>query len=288
LNSDFVNFFEKTGEMDELAALKFIWNHDNLPLPFPTEKFSADKPWKPYDYKESKGVYSWDSVQQVFVRKEKSDVVRILFSNGKITDGEFMLTEYTDTALSSRPDFPLKLKAVLNLEGKERLNIRHSAEVTDDLPLRINTEVQNKDSKMDFTLNRTRKNNDGGLKINFSLEHKSHRFIEAGAEAWIGYSSMGYYFNDIHFTMNLFSHRVKGHILYSKIDPTAREYVESFNANTNIQIFEMPGNHLVGNLVLGKTGAGELLDYYIRFSDGSKVLVSDYLPFLDKLLNMKL
>jgi hypothetical protein len=107
-------------------------------------------------------------------------------------------------------------------------------------------------------------------------------------DALIGYSSMGYYFNDIHFTMILFNHLIKGNILYSKIDPTDRDYAESFNANTNIQIFEMPGNHLVGNLVLGKTHNGELLDYFIRFNDGSKIPVSEYLPFLDKLLNMKL
>jgi hypothetical protein len=88
--------------------------------------------------------------------------------------------------------------------------------------------------------------------------------------------------------MNLFNHLIKGHIVYSKIDPMAREYVESFNANSDIQIFEMPGNHLVGNLILGKTHEKELLDYFIRFNDGSEVLVSEYLPFLDKLLNMKL
>jgi hypothetical protein len=288
LNSDFVNFFSKTGEMEELAALKFIWNHDALPLPFPPEKFAAEKPWKPYNYEESKGVYTWDSIQQVFVRSEKSNIVRILFSTGNLPDGEFLLTDYMDTTLSSRPDFPLKMNAVLNLKGEERINIRHSAEVADDLPLRIDTEVETTDSKLVFSLNRTRKNNDGNLRINFSLENKGHRFIDAGADALIGYSSMGYYFNDIQFKMNMFNHLIKGRILYSKIDPTAREYAESFNANTDIKIYEVPGNHLVGNLVLGKTHEGELLDYFIRFTDGSKVPVSEYLPFLDKLLNMKL
>jgi hypothetical protein len=288
LNSDFVNFFAKTNEMEEWAALKFIWDHDDLPLPFPPEKFAAEKPWKPFNYEESKGIYTWDSIQQVFVRIEKSDNVRILFSAGKITGGEFTLTDYVGASLSSRPDFPLKLDALLNLKGEERLSIRHSAEVADDLPLRINSEVDTKNSKLAFTLNRTRKDDEGSLKINFSLENRGHRFINAGIDAEIGYSSMGYYFNNIQFKMVLFNHQIIGNIAYGKIDPTASDYAESFNANTDIEIFEIPGNRLVGNLVLDKTLEEELLDYFIRFTDGSKVPVSEYLPFLDKLLNMKL
>jgi hypothetical protein len=288
LNSDFVNLFAKTNEMEEMAALKFIWDHDNMPLPFPPEKFAEDKPWNPFNYESSKGVYTWDSLRKVFSKTGKSNMVRILFSTGNLPEGEFLLTDYVDTTLSSRPDFPLKLDALLNLKGEKRLDIRHSAEVADDLPLRIKTEVETKDSKLAFTLHRTRNKDNGDLKVNFNLENRGHRFIDTGVDALIGYSSMGYYFNDIHFEMHLFNHLIKGHILYSKIDPTAGEYAESFNANSDIQIFEMPGNHLVGNLVLGKTHNGELLDYFIRFTNGSKIPVSEYLPFLDKLLNMKL
>lgn len=288
LNSDFTNFFTKAGEMEEMAALKFIWDHDSMPLPFPYEKYVADKPWHPYDYEASKGIYRWDSVPRAFIRTSGEQAVKVLFTTEKFQKGEFILTKYVAAKLSSRPDFPTVLDAVLKLRGEERMKIRHLAEVADDLPLRMNSGVKTKDSELHFQLNRTKENDSGDLYIQVYFENKGYRFIEAQMDASVGYSSMGYYYKDIRFDIKAFNHRVNGRINYGKVDPTARDYANSFNANSDIQISEMPGNIQVGKLVLGKSGNGELLDYFIRFTDGSQVHVAEYLPFLDKLLNMKL
>jgi hypothetical protein len=64
--------------------------------------------------------------------------------------------------------------------------------------------------------------------------------------ATIGYSSMGYYFEDIRFNMVVFSHLATGFIRYGLIDPTARDYAASFNAHSDIRLYEMPGKRLSG------------------------------------------
>lgn len=291
LNGDVSGFLTKAGEMEEMAALRFLWDHDSLPLPFATEKFSADQPWKPYDFNASKGVYSLDSLRPVFLRKEESHEVSLLFSGPEIPEGEFMLKDYQAAEISSRPDFPLKLEAELKLKGlkgEKRMTISHAAQVSDDLPEAVNSSIKTEDSGVSFTLRRTRKKDDGTLFLQLDVEKKGFHFIRADLNATIGYSSMGYYFKDIRFNMEVFSHLATGFIRYGLIDPTARDYAASFNAHSDIRLYEMPGKRLVGKLVLSKSPQGDLLDYFIRFKDGSLVPVSEYLPFMDRLLNLKI
>jgi hypothetical protein len=288
LNSDFTGFFSQVGEREEIKVLKFIWNHDSVPLPFPSEKFTSDKPWKPYDFESVKGVYRWDSLSRNFHKTAAVDKVRLVFSTPEAGNGEFILNDFSSVPTSSRPEFPVRLNALLKMDGEEKMTVSHSAVVTDDLPQKIQTEVLTKDSKMVFRLGRTRENDKGKLNIQVFLENKGHRFIDTVVEAGIGYSRMGYFFEDIHLRMSFFNHRASGIIRYGKIDPTAKNYEDSFNANTDIKITEMPGNRLVGRLVIGKTGKGDLLDYFICFNDGSRALLSEYLPFLNKILNMKI
>jgi hypothetical protein len=157
LNGDVSGFLTKAGEMEELAALRFLWDHDSLPLPFPAEKYVSDHPWKPCDFQTSKGVYNLDSVQQIFLRKEESPEVRLLFSGPEIPKGEFILHDYQAADISSRPGFPLTMEAQLNLKGEKRMTISHSALVSDDLPEEINSLFKTEDSGISFTLRRTRK-----------------------------------------------------------------------------------------------------------------------------------
>ena len=162
------------------------------------------------------------------------------------------------------------------------------AGIADDLPLVIDTRIETNDSKSGASLKRSRNGDSGKMDVVLFFEYEGHRFIDAETDALIGYSPMGYFFRDIHFCIRLFNHLITGTINYGKIDPTARDYADSFNSNSDIQILELPGKYLVGNLVLEKVNQGELLDYFVRFTDGTKVRVSEYLPFLDKLLNIKL
>lgn len=288
LNSDFTNFFSQAGEIKELRALRFLWDHDAVPLPFPQEKYSAGHPWKPYDFTSSLGVYRLDSLQDRFLPTGSDSVVRLLFSTADFNAGEFVLEKYRAAPLTSRPDFPLELIARLHHNDQERLVIAHTAEVADDLPLHILSRVTTSTSEMNFSLDRTRDDDNGSLVIRTSLAQKGFRFIDARMNALIGYSAMGYYFNDITFTIKAFDHLVDGTIHYGEIDPTARDYAHSFNSHSEILIMEMPGRKVAGQLILAPSGQGDLLDYFIRFSDGHQVPVNEYLPFLNQLLNMKI
>ena len=121
--------------------------------------------------------------------------------------------------------------------------------------------------------------------IDLFLKTKGFEVISGHVDAEIEYSRQGYFFKTIDFYLKLQDHHVTGKIKYSEINPTAADYIDSFNSNSSIILSE--GKNQVGKIVLNKTDNKELLDYYIRFSDGSKTLLSTYIPVLKKLLNLK-
>jgi hypothetical protein len=120
------------------------------------------------------------------------------------------------------------------------------------------------------------------------MEYLNRKLIQLQFNSEIGYSRMGYYFEKIDFKINLFSHVVTGKIDYDKINPTSEDYASSFNSNSVIQIFELPGKRKVGDIVLHTLPDGEILDYFVKFSNGQMIMVNEHLPVLNKILNLKL
>lgn len=101
----------------------------------------------------------------------------------------------------------------------------------------------------------------------------------------IEYSRRSYFFKYITFKIKLIDHTVDGTINYSAIDPTSADYINSFNSNSKITIRE--GQKEVGKVILNKVNNSELLDYFVQFSNKQETLLSEYIPVLKKVLNLK-
>jgi len=288
LNSDFANFFTAVSENDEWKALNFLWEQPSAPLPFQKEKFKAGHPYADYNFSDSKGLYRWDSPGQNFLKVEPSDQLVLLFplvSGG--SDWHFELSDFESQPISSRPAFPTRILASLAAGGSEKLLVTHSATVADGLPQTIKSKVEGGSYLLTGSFVRTRENDKGSLKVEVEFKEKGFRIISGEINATIGYSKAGYFFDEIRFTCKAFNHVFRGEIDYGQIEPTSSDYAGSFNRHSRIKIIENPGNHVVGEIILGKTGNGELLDYFVRFAGGKEELLSDYLPFLNKMLNFK-
>jgi hypothetical protein len=288
LNSDMANMFLTADEMPEMAALRYLWNQSTAPLPFPNEKFTFDKPYTSYNFEEEKGVYLWDTLISGFVKQSEAESVSIFFSGNTYPNAHFRITEFESLPISSRPDFPVKMEAVLLIEDNPTMQIQHAASVEDELPLQVNTSITGREYKIAAAFTRTRSGDTGTLSSQLTLNYETDRVIDFRLNAEIGYSSMGYYFEKISFDILLFRHTITGEIDYDMINPTAEDYATSFNAHSNIEIFERPMKRKVGNIVLAQVNQGELLDYHIKFRNNEKELLSEYLPIINKILNVKL
>jgi hypothetical protein len=288
LNSDMVNFFSVVSEKEEFEALQFLWEYPSSPVPYKKEKYTIGKPYRDFDYDLNKGFYKWNDETKTFLKQKESDNIQINFP---LSDSDalcrFVISSFKQEEISSRPGFPVDINAHLKLNSDEKLKISHSGRVEDDLPKEFTTIIDGEDFNGEAIFFRSRNNESGTINFNLVLKKMDRSFITLETNAEIGYSSQGYYFKEIDFKGRLFNHYITGKINYGNINPTSDDYVESWNSNSEIELFEMPLKRKVGDILLGKTSNGELQDYFIRFSNGNEELLSFYLAFLERILNFK-
>ena len=288
LNSDLTNFFMEADEKEELKALRFLWEQESAPLPSPGERFTLGRPYKSFDFETSKGIWIWNADSAKFFRKENNDKLIFNYPAEDFSNVRFLISKYESMPVSSRPGFPVVMDAQLRINDAEMLTIDHAATVEDKMPLFIQTFVKGNDFEMVGDFNRSRSGNSGSLDTEYYMEYLNRKLIQFQFISEIGYSRMGYYFEKIDFKITLFSHVITGKIDYDKINPTSEDYATSFNSNSVIQIFEMPGKRKVGDIVLHTLPDGELLDYFVKFSNENMIMLNEHLPVLDKILNLKL
>lgn len=287
LNGNLVSLFSAGQEKPEFKALKFLFSQTTCPLPFVVKSNPTAPDTGKFVFANKKGIYTWDSGLKIFRKTGSSEIITILFPDEKSdrNDMHLNLSDYQSQAYSSRPDFPVLTDAEILRDGELLATITHKANIKNNLPENISTLVTGKDYKVRFQLHRTRLDKVGKLFADFRLKTGPAEPISGELEAGIEYSRQGYFFKTIRFELKLIDHLLKGDINYSAIDPTSSDYAGSFNSNSKIILME--GSRKVGDVVLDKTNNGELLDYFIRFSNHEKVLLSEYMPFLNKLLNLK-
>lgn len=287
LNGNLVNLISTGGEKPEYKALSFLFNQISTPLPFVKRANPTDLDTAVYRMSEKRGNYEWNSATKTFEKKSDSDVVKINFplEKSETNNTSFILNKYKSQPYSSRPDFPIEIEAILNSDNRQILSIAHQATITDNLPATVSSQIKGEDYQLGFELKRTRENKLGKLNIELWLKTKGMKVISGRMNADIEYSRYSYFFKYITFKLKLIDHTVDGTINYAKINPTAADYVDSFNSNSKITINE--GQNEVGKVVLNKTSNGELLDYFVKFSNGREILLSEYVPALKKVLNLK-
>ena len=288
LNSDLGQFFMESEGLPEMEVLKILWADSTAPLPFPKEKFIFAQSYQEYDFQGSKGHYRFDSIQQLFYRTGDHETVLIEVNTSLPEDYQFELQAFETTEISSRPSFPVKAQAILKSDSARILTIQHEAAVADELPLLIRTHVEGTEYSLTANFDRTREGNHGTINANSNIIFENQKIVDLEFDADIGYSSMGYYFQKISFDLTLFHHLIIAEIDYDQIDPTSPNYISTFNQHSKIEIFERPYRKKVGNIRLGTTNNGELTDYIIEFRNGDTAPLAEYIPGIQKILNLKL
>lgn len=287
LNSNLVNLLTTGSEKPEFKALAFLLNLENSPLPIYKKTNSTKPDTSIYKFEKMTGSYNWNANSEEFDKFGDAQMIDLHFpiDNSASNNANLILNQYESQTYSSRPKLPTLIDATIGIDGKEVATIRHNANITNNLPENIHTIITGPDYETAFKLRRTQFNKEGNLNLDFYLKTKGFEVISGKVVARIEYSRQGYFFKTISFYLKLIDHHVTGEINYSAIDPTSADYVGSFNSNSDIKLFE--GRKQVGIVVLNKTNNNELLDYFIRFSNDDEILLSDYLPVLKKLLDLK-
>ncbi|MDP3916052.1 MAG: hypothetical protein Q8R96_20170 [Bacteroidota bacterium] len=287
LNGNIVNLLTVGSEKPEYKILSFLMNQPGAPLPFVKKKNPTQSDTTTYRFVNNCGEYHWNSSMQIFEKTKDDSIISLFLPSEKseINNVQVDLYRFASLAYSSRPDLPTEIDAVIKIDDKKIVTIRHNAAISNNLPEKISSLIKGTDYETGMELYRTQKGKEGKLNIEIFLKTIGIEVIKIVVDSQIEYSRQGYFFKIIDFNLKLIDHHITGKINYSAVDPTSADYIDSFNSNSSIILFE--GKNEVGKIVLNKTENGELLDYFIKFSNGDEILLSKYIPILNKFLNLK-
>ena len=289
LNSDIINLLSNGSEKPEIKALQFLINQVSAPLPYIKKGKLSDMDTIPYRFDNHCGIYQWNDSLSVF--EKNSDTTNIVlffpFDEESGTNGKLIISAFESEQYSSRPEFPTLIRATMFKDDQPVLTVNHSGKLSDEIPETIQSRIEGEDYLAVLSFDRSKNEQKGDLNLDLSLNVKNYPVVAMKGYATIEYGRKSYFFKFINFELNIFNHRIEGIIDYASIDPTSHDYTNSFNKHSKLEIFEMPLKKKVGDIVLGKTDHGELLDYFVRFSNGDQILLSEYIPLIKKILNMK-
>lgn len=290
LNSDLINFLEKSSGTPEYKTLNFLLSATESPLPF---KKSDDNKIILTDFNFGKncGEYRWDTDIKSFYKTDENEHIIIHLDNVIENGIKFILYNYTDTTIAVRQKFSLAASAKIFLNKKEIWNIEYSSNLVDGMPENIHIKSCGSGYCMEGEFKRTKDGDNGTINGSFNFHYNGIKLIESEFQSTVGYSYQGFYFKQVDFSQKFSGHYLKGNFNYGKINPTSDNYVSSFNRNSDFKLFEkniINGKYIkVGDLLLAETENRELLDYYIKFSDGNKVLIGNYLTLFEEMKNYK-
>lgn len=287
LNGNLVNLISTGSEKPEYKALAFLFEQVSTPLPFVKRANPTDLDTAVYRIGEKRGNYEWNATTRTFKKNSNSEIVIIHFplEKSETNNTVFSLKKYKSQPYSSRPDFPVEVEAILNSGNQQVLSVNHRATIDNNLPEEIFSQIDGTDYQLGLGLKRTREGKLGKLRLDIWMKTKGIKVISGKVDADIEYSRRSYFFKYITFRLKLIDHTVDGIINYSAIDPTSADYINSFNSNSKIIIRE--GQNEVGKVILNKMNNSELLDYFVCFSNDRKILLTEYIPLLKKVLNLK-
>lgn len=290
LNSDIINFLEKSSDTPEYKVLDFLLSATESPLPF---KKSDDNKiaYNNFDFNDKCGEYRWNADENHFYKTDENENIIIHLDN-VIEDGiKFILYNYADTTIAVRQKFSLTTSAKIFLNEKEIWDIDYSSNLADGMPENIHIKSCGSGYCMEGEFKRTKDGDSGTISGSFNFLYNGIKLIEAELQSTVGYSYQGFYFRQVDFFQKFSGHYFKGNFNYEKINPTSENYVSSFNRNSDFKLFEkniINGKYIkVGDLLLAETENNELLDYHIKFSDGNKVLIGNYITLVEELKNYK-
>ena len=288
LNGDIIRFISRSSELPGFKALGFLLKQPSEPLPFKIDTSGAPGLVKNFSFAEKKGIYIWDTLNRVFLKKKDTTLILIRFPMPGQPGSEcrFFLYDYQTGKTRTKPLFPLNIRAKLFIGDREELNISHRACISEDMISSVASKVTGDSLEFSFKMNREGSFavNNGKLNSSLLIHERGKEIMRLILDLLIDYHSpMSYSVRKISIEQKMFTTTLSGIIDYGSINPTSARYDEEFNKYTNLEIYNSDDQGKIGNIVLSPFGNNGHFDYFIRFSDGSECRLSDQILVLKKI-----
>jgi hypothetical protein len=288
-NSDITNLSSAGREQAAFIGLDFLLHQASSPLSiiygmpgkFAKDSLKGIDAWK--------GKYAWNNDSRSFLVIDTAGGITILFpiDGDSSNNARFIMSPFNCQHAMNLSCFPDEFTALMENKGKTILNIGYKAEYEDDWPLKMQSDIRGDGYAGFIRVDRTREGDRGAITFNVSLVVKDSSIIEGTIKVEIGYNDKQFYSRVIEPDLRVFDVRIKGWLDYGKVDPTSREYVKSFNDNCHIAFYESGSGKKIGDFGLGMDKTGQLLEWVLYLSDGSKASLYENILVFKKFMDYK-
>jgi hypothetical protein len=289
LDSDLTNFMDAAGENTPVEGITFLVNEPSSPFNDRTgitgRVLSDSMP----PVSQWFGLYEWRNDSSAFTFTPHGDGMELLFpsSSSEINNLSLKVIEIGCHPFFTKPCFPDAFQVEMKEEGRNILAIDYHAGFSGTYPSDIDLKVEGEEFNGHFTASRTQEGNRGTVTAKFEFKAKGFTVLEGIIRYEIGYNGDQIFLRTVEPDFRLFDVSVNGKLDYTRVDPTSKDYIGSFNDNCRIRVTDHTSNRVIGLFGLGTDETGELLEWVIRLDDGPDISLYDHILAFRKIMDYK-
>lgn len=291
-DNELIHFVGKIGETKAYRAMWKLFSLKNAPLPyiFSTSK-SKNENCGQFEFNKVKGVYRYDEICGSFVRTESCDsiVIDFPFRSEHDTMARFVITDYSEGLTLLQMMYPTRFNAYLKIGNRVMLSVHHDGSISHGVPVSGELKIGLPGFSIQTRLQTKLFRSYGMLKLDLSLWEDSKEIM-----TWITQSKVTFaadntlVYNNVKMDLKMYPVRVKMSIDYQSINPRTTDFVDDFNQNSEIALFTLSHNRLIGNVKLIDRVQSDKLNVAVVYDDKSYELLEGFLLSASKILNIKI
>ncbi len=288
-DSDLTNLSDKTQQHTAFKAIDFLIRETSSPFNKKSgiTGFVSSDSMPPIQ--QWYGRHTWDRDSLKFIYQPGQDGIEVFFPSDdqSLNDLLVVVPGIGCHPFFSKPCFPDNLNARL-MQGKDEIFLLDYQSVFNgDYPEKINFNIDGVDFDGHFIANRTRVEKEGVVTAEFGWSVKGIPVLTGRIVFRIGYNENQIFVKTFEPDFTIFNIRVEGRLDYSRVDPTSKDYIASFNKNCHINLTERNSGRMIGKFGIGTDKSGELLEWIVLLTDGSSISLYDHVLAFRKVMDYK-
>jgi hypothetical protein len=289
LDSDLTNFMDAAGKNTAVEGLTFLVNEPSSPFSdrHGITGFVLSDSMPPVS--QWYGIYEYKKDSSAFAFAPRSEGMELHFPSSATAGNDLTLlvTGIGCHPFFTKPCFPDLFLAELMQDDRKILKMDYRSGFSGTYPSDINLRVEGEEFNGHFTASRTQEGNRGTVIAKFEFKAKGFTILEGMIRYEIGYNGDQIFLRTVEPDFRLFDVSVIGKLDYTRVDPTSKDYIRSFNDNCRIRFTDTGSNKVIGLFGLGTDKSGEQLEWVVRLEDGTGVSLYDHILAFRKIMDYK-
>lgn len=285
-DNELISFSKQISGSETYKVFEKLFSIQNLPIPL---RYHEQEKGTPYPFNELKGIYRYDSLTNKCIKSTASDsiIIYVPLRSSKIPEAKFIVAHYTEEPSIWGIMFPTQIDMKLELDGRAVASIISSGKLKYQVPTASNTTIQFDQFSFNMDLRSKLSRKKSKMFVNAQLNNAQRNLLSCNSEMEVAQTDIaGTLFHNTQLELKVFPLCIYINSQYEAIDPATHNFIASFNKNVNIKI-ETNEQAQLGKILLKEIPTSNRLNFAVEYSDGTSVLLEDFLFFARWVMHVK-